>query len=287
MTQKTRTVIIAVIAIVVLVMVFIYINGSNKPTALAPTTQTGLASNNATPDKMDKANLFNFSQYETDEVKKLTPQDSTTYHKLASSKSDTSSIRALVSLFIKIERPVLAGYYIKQLAESKKRDANEWYKAGKLFFESMGFFEPNSPYIGYFAGESKNAIEKALSINPQNLNAKSDLAALYIEAEGETMKGVGLLKEIIQVDSNHRQALLYLGFLSMQSKQFDKAVIRFQKLVNLYPESPDYHRFLGEAFLQSGKNKQAKAELEVYKTMIRDKRIIADVTKMINQIPNN
>ena len=71
------------------------------------------------------------------------------------------------------------------------------------------------------------AAPEATALSP--LDAKVQEAVAIIESgEGNPMQAIFALREVVEEDSTHRDAQFYLGQFSMLSGQFDKAVERFQ-----------------------------------------------------------
>ena len=50
---------------------------------------------------------------------------------------------------------------------------------------------------------------------------------IITSGKGSPMKGITLLKEVLEEDENNTEALYYLGVFSIQSGQFDKGIGRF------------------------------------------------------------
>jgi tetratricopeptide (TPR) repeat protein len=172
-----------------------------------------------------------------------------------------------------LNQPALAGFYYQKLAEQKPDDAKVWALTGKKFFEAQSTVDDSVTYT-YFVDLSFTAYNKALELDPKNLDAKAEQAVNYIEGKGEPMKGVGLLREILQVEPNNRKALLYLGILSIQSNQLDKAAERFKMLTEMKPEGdanyPYYFRYLGQVYASQGKKDEAMAAFKQYEALAKN-----------------
>jgi len=265
---------------------FLYFQGSNKSTAL----------NNQNNDnakvfsEMEKnaVSNFDFLSYTKKAIKDLIPEKGSELSKIIQSSDnspkDTNLLRKCANKSDENQIPILSAFYYKKLAEAQKNNAYYWATAGRRFFDAQGFVGDESPDRAFFVDQSILCLEQSLKLNPKDLDARADLAANYIESRSEPMKGVGLLRENLQLDSNHIKTILYLGFSSMQSQQFPKAVKRFKRLTEIAPKNPDYHRFLGEAYLQAKDKADARRELILYKSMIKDKRLITDVEKLLQSI---
>ncbi|MBK7682250.1 MAG: tetratricopeptide repeat protein [Bacteroidetes bacterium] len=85
-------------------------------------------------------------------------------------------------------------------------------------------------------GKAITNYQKVLELNPNNLNAKTDLGACYADGTSEPMKGIMLLRDVVAADPNHEMAQYNLGMLSVKSGQLDKAIERFQKVPEINPQ---------------------------------------------------
>ncbi len=124
--------------------------------------------------------------------------------------------------------------------------------------------------------------QKVLEKNPGNLNAKTDLGACYADGTSEPMKGIMLLREVVTENPNHEMAQYNLGMLSVKSGQLDKAVERFQKVLEINPGRNEMHFFLGQVFLQKGDTASA---LRNYETFIKNANYdVSDVIKLVEDL---
>jgi cytochrome c-type biogenesis protein CcmH/NrfG len=78
------------------------------------------------------------------------------------------------------------------------------------------------------------------------------------ESQTELMRPALLLKEVITVDSNNLDALYYLGKLSIETNQFEKAIERFKKLVSLQPQNPDFYFELSQIYALMGNKEESE-----------------------------
>jgi cytochrome c-type biogenesis protein CcmH/NrfG len=285
--QSTRIVQILLIVLTCGLIAFLFFNGRNNSTALA---QSGKKSEPGSLSSPQSA--FNFALLESDVTAKLKEPDSKTVASLKENvKTNPQSVQALTALareFEDLKQPALAGHYYKEASDLDPNDEALLFGTGKNFFEAQQLVNDSASYA-YFVYLSSEALDKVLTKDPMNLEAKADQAVNYIEGKGEPMKGVGLLREIIQVDSNNRKALFYLGVLSMQSNQLDKAVERFQKLISLGPDKNDpnypyYFRYLGQIYMAQGdKQKALKAFMSYkdYTDMLSDPQIKQEAKELV------
>lgn len=100
-------------------------------------------------------------------------------------------------------------------------------------------------------------IESLLKEKPDDLSLKNKLAMTLVTTENP-MSGIQVLREIVATDPVNREALINLGLLSIQSGQFNRAVERFEKLIDM--DSSDYESklYLGVSFLETGREADAR-----------------------------
>ncbi len=90
------------------------------------------------------------------------------------------------------------------------------------------------------------------SENPA-LDAKVEEAVNMIQSgNGAPMQAIGLLREVIQVDSNHVGANFWLGEFSLMSGQYDKAIERFNKLLQMQPANAEFCIKLAQSYQGAG-----------------------------------
>ena len=136
------------------------------------------------------------------------------------------------------------------------------------------------------AAKAQQRYNAVLAKNPGRLDAKTHLALTYVS--GPTpMKGIGLLREVIQKDPKNQEALYQLGILSMQSAQYEKAVGRFQELLALYPKDTRARFYLGLAYKELGQNDKARQELELVRQTDTDPAVQATVRDYLAELKTN
>ncbi len=126
--------------------------------------------------------------------------------------------------------------------------------------------------------------QKVLELNPNNLDAKTDLGACYAEGTGEPMKGIMLLREVIAANPNHEMAQYNLGMLSVKSGQLDKAIVRFQKVLEINPKRSDMYLFLGQIYLQMGDTTNAISNYQTFTKKSDDYQAVTQIGKMVDDL---
>lgn len=173
-------------------------------------------------------------------------------------------------------RPGIAAEYVLQKAELAN-DGNSWKDAGMRF---LGL-------ASYFAESDKNSLlqraiaclEKANELKPNDPAIKTQLGIAYVEGSQDPMKGIALLREAVAADSTNVDAQLSLGFFSMKSGQYDKAVKRFKTVSKLRPDLPEVNLYLADALSMSGDKKSALSVIDNLLRSTTDSLILASANQ--------
>lgn len=174
-----------------------------------------------------------------------------------------------------------AARYRAMLAESDDKLAN-LYKAGDAYFNS--FNTAASPKKGAAAAEKARKYYATILVkDPRQLSAKTRMAMTYIGSE-TPMKGISLLREVIDVDPDNEEALYNLGILSIQSNQHSKAVERFERLLMKHPENTKARFYYGLSLKEMGRLDDARRELEQVKLKDKDPAVQATIDDYLSDI---
>jgi len=117
-----------------------------------------------------------------------------------------------------------------------------------------------SASLVWLVGRSPSAAPQAEEAALSPLDTKVQKAFELIQGGSENpMEAIMLLREVVQEDSNHRDAHFWLGEFSVQSGQMDKAVERFRRVVSLDPAFAPGVEKLATVYLQLGQADSADA----------------------------
>ena len=213
------------------------------------------------------------------EAKSETKEDADLSASFAEAKKTATSEQK--NLFDRLEKSLLK-------AQADNNEAS-WVASADDFLKGARFIQGDqkaSLYKGAIAG-----YEKTLELNPDNLSAKVNLGASIVESSSmlgnQPMKGITLLREVIQKDSNNIEANLQLGLFSVTSQQFDKAIERFLRILRIDSTHIDMHVYLGDTYLTMGNKQKAIESYENYKTRVKDTLIVKDIDEYIKKLKTN
>lgn len=227
---------------------------------------------------------FDFTDYLNTASQKLDSGLKNKLEAIGDNNKDTLVLQQKIVLWDSAGYPFIAAYYLHDLAEIMQ-DERTWFAAGSKFY-MLAASEADSLIAIRAAEEAKHALEEVIKINTNNLDAKNALAACYIEVDQDVMKGVSLLKEVVEKDSNNIQAIYTLGMLSVQSNQLEKARERFEKLIRLQPFNAEYYFYLAEIYAKTGDTQTAIRTYEKCKTLLTDKEAKKEVDTIIKKLKN-
>lgn len=180
------------------------------------------------------------------------------------------------------KQPGISAYYFEKLSSLEPNETN-YLNTAYRFFDAYKLTK-DSISINWMLNKAIRNYTKVLELNPNNLDAKTDLGVLYAEGTSDPMKGIMLLREVLKANPNHENAQMNMGILSLKSQQHDKALGRFKKVLEINPKNINAYIYLGNTYLEMGSNEKAIESFEKIKTLNNDPLFIQDLNKYIDQI---
>jgi tetratricopeptide (TPR) repeat protein len=202
----------------------------------------------------------------------------------ASGDEKIQLLDSLISTWERFGNPVMAAYYSEQVSDEFSGTERLIQTADRYYF--AGSFVKDHLRQHVFE-KAIAAYEKVLAAAPDNAEVKVNLAVCYVEQSGQPMKGITLLKEVLEKDSLNIKAHLNLGYFSVKSGQLDKAVERFNKVLSIDPEYIEAYLFLGDVAEMKGEKGKAIANYGIYASKTDNPALKAGAEKYIEQLRNN
>lgn len=193
------------------------------------------------------------------------------YQNLLTTQQGTAKIPTLdtlTNLWDSAMRPGVAVHYAKNKAELTA-NSDDWIQTGKRFL-GLGMYVQEAAERNNLFQEAEKSFQKSITIDPNSATAKIGLASVYVESTNDPMKGIMLLRGILEKDSNNWEAHLNLGFFSMKSAQYDKAIKRFEKVATLKPDYVEIYLYLAEACEAQRSFPQSISYLQKYQSLNKD-----------------
>ena len=235
------------------------------------------------------ASDFDFETYAAGELKKLPAGELEKYEKMLqdlSESSDKAGMLGEIALLLeKNELNILAALRLKESAALVNADS-VWNAAGANLYENA-FTTDNQPLSRYVISQAIDCYQKALELNPEYDDAKIRMAVAYLEGQTEPMKGVTLLREIIDKDPDNITANLILGKYGIVSGQFDKAAQRLEKVLSIDSLNVDAYLYLAEAYEGMGNKAKAIEALEKCRDIVQHSGFSKEISKYIEKLRNS
>lgn len=174
-----------------------------------------------------------------------------------------------------------------KLKQAEKDNSEQsWLASANEFLKAARYIQDASKAILYKGAIS--GFEKALAINADNLTAKIGLGSAIVEGSSllgeQPMRGITLIREVLAKDSLNIEANLQLGLFSITSRQFDKAIERFQRILRIDSTHIDMYVYLGDTYLSMGNKEKAIESYENYKVKVKDTLISKDIDQYIKKL---
>lgn len=213
---------------------------------------------------------------------------------LESRAEEESSVKPKLAIYdnlIQISKqenlPPFVALYTKRKAETVSTP-NNWMLTGDNYFKAFRLSKNQSKAMLDGAIE---AYEKALQMDPNKLAAKTALGVAYVEGAallGEMpMKGIGMLKEVLNIDPENVDAITNLGYFAIQSGQYEKAIERFNQALKIDPRNAEAYLYLTDVYLSQGEKDKGIETLTKYKELMDDPLVDQRVDQYINEIRSN
>ena len=130
------------------------------------------------------------------------------------------------------------------------------------------------------------SLEAASTLNPDNLELKVKLGSAYVEGSPEPMKGITLLREVVEKDPENISALIMLGRFAILSGQYDKAKERLDQVLVLDPNNAEAIYFMAITQEGLGNIEKAIELLEACKKIVANPDFDAEINGYIEQLRN-
>ena len=165
-----------------------------------------------------------------------------------------------------VNNAVIAGLYAEKVAELEQSAAS-WGIAGTTFALASKKEQSNSKEQLYAIERSRSAFESAISLDPEEVDYRVNLAVTYADfpPKDNPMQGIQSLLALSRNYPDHAGVLYQLGRFGLQTGQYEKAIGRLEKVIKMEPDRRNAYCLLVEAYEQIGnieKARQARVKCE-------------------------
>ncbi|HTF03690.1 MAG TPA: tetratricopeptide repeat protein [Bacteroidia bacterium] len=175
---------------------------------------------------------------------------------------------------------VLASFYAEQKAKQNNGSGSDWMAAGERY-RSAASFQKHEDHLPPLYESAIRCFSKALELDPTNLDAKVGLGIAIVDGTTDPMKGITILREVEAADSTHINVQLALADFAVRSKQYDKAIERYKRVLTLKPEFYAIHLSLAELYEVQSDTAQVIVHLEAYANVTDDPVMKAEIEKAL------
>ncbi len=179
---------------------------------------------------------------------------------------------------------LLSAEYFYRYAEHTSNLKN-WVKAGNKF---LPFMTISDTLLSIFAvSKSMGAFDNALEMDSNSTSARVGRALVYIDGQSQVMQGVQILLNLVEEDPENTEALLVLGRLAVVSAQYEKALKRLDKVIQLEVDNLEAHLLKAEALETMGRKEEAVETLMRCRSLTNDKVFQREIDRVIKTIRNS
>jgi len=249
-------------------------SGQNKPSRM-PVSEASIASPVIHLDSLEERDLNSLPQKNSKSIRDLENE----------LKKD-SSFKNLMAVSMEWSKssPLFWGAHYKFKAAIIQPDMNHWLEAGNSLNESLSSTQDSLSQRVIF-NEASHSFQEALKIDGKNLEAKAGLGVAYVAGSDNPMQGISLLLEVVRQDPKNLKANFSLGLFSIKSGQFEKAINRFQTVIQKQPSGEAYF-YLGFAYQKLNRKKEAIESYLESKKYIKDPLELNSIDQSIKELTN-
>lgn len=178
---------------------------------------------------------------------------------------------------------VLAAFYAEDKAKHGNGSGTDWVNAGERY-RTAASFQQHEDHLPAVFEAAIACFQKALQLEPTNLDAKTGLGISMVDGTNNPMDGITILKEVEAADSTHINVQLALADFAVRSQQYDKAIERYSKVLRLKPEYYAIHLSLAELYNAKHDTANVIVHLEAYSAITDDPVMKAEIDQEINNL---
>lgn len=188
---------------------------------------------------------------------------------------------SLADLYYAAGRFDSAAWFAEKAAAFFNNEAS-WQKAGNSYYQAYTF-AMDQVKQNELAEKTRSYYAQVLKANPNNLEAKTNMAMTYLSSPNP-MQGITLLREVLAEDPKNESALFNLGMLSIQSGQYNRAIERLSELTSINPNHVQAQLLLGVAYMNNGDKKKAREQFEKVKQLDSDPAVQATADSYLKDL---
>ena len=155
-------------------------------------------------------------------------------------------------------QPLAAAIIAEDIAQ-ERGTAEAWSIAGTTYLLSIRAMEVEAKR-SFAAQQAKVAFENAISLAPQDINHRINLANVYIEkpAQDNPMQGILMLRDLSEQYPGEAPVYSRLATLAIQTGQYQRAVERLEVALELDPDNVRALQLMARAYQGLGNSSKVQ-----------------------------
>ena len=212
-----------------------------------------IVANNATSFSIDEASAIGMASISANLAKDITILESV--YKNASQSELLPQAKQLAQKWDDVEQAIPSAMYLEVVANKEPILAN-WLTAGTRFLKAFDN-SIDSLMRSTLLQKANTSFTKAMALDSNNMEAKTGLGITIVNGMGAPMQGIMMLRDVVAREPKNLKANMSLGVFAIKSGQFDKAIIRFNTIIETIEKTPDAYFYLGRAYESLGNKTEA------------------------------
>ncbi len=280
MLNKTKKIQVALVAILILLTGFLFSRDIKVLEAKENPNESSEVANEATSEapgiSLDEASSVGKNLISNNLAKDITLLEDK--FKKASGAEKTKLAEELAQKWDDVAQLVPSALYLEYVAIQEQK-FDRWLKAANQFQSAFETITEDETLQNAVLSKANHAYKEAISIDSTNLDAKTGLGITIVNGFGAPMEGIRMLQEVVEKDPKNLKANTSLGIFAIKSGQFDKAITRFNDIIQNMKASPEAYFYLATAYESLDKKQEA---IDAY---LNSKKLAANptMTKFIDQ----
>ncbi|MEL6696021.1 MAG: tetratricopeptide repeat protein [Bacteroidota bacterium] len=162
-------------------------------------------------------------------------------------------------------------------------------KAGILSYEAsqMPTISNDSLLFRAFSDQAMQNLESVTQEDETNEEALLYLGLTYVESrlQQNAMRGILTIRKVVEINPNNAEASFRLGLFSLQTGQTEKALSRFEKVLEVRPDDHIARLQYAYTLTQLGRNNEAKDALNDVIEKTGEPELIQQAQMLLSQLP--
>lgn len=196
--------------------------------------------------------------------------------------TDTAVLGELSHLWYHAGYPDIAADYERKIADLYP-SVDGYIRAGRTFFEALPTDTSQTMQVNLVYG-ARYCYEEALKLDSNSLDASIGLAQVYVQGTNEPMKGIMMLRELDASHPGDPRVNMELGRFSVMSGQYDRAIERFNSVLEKDSLHLQARFLLAESYLSTGDTLSAVKTLEKAIGLTGDQQMDAQIRQYIDTL---